>query len=104
MTVEIDIDDYFHQMDKIREDRAVRGFSIPNEVYDFFKERIKEVGAPKGSFVTILDNISINGEYYTYDDYRFYNSDFEELSDEQLRESLKDEVLGFTDNYIIISL
>lgn len=104
-TIEMDMDVFLDILDVVRKDREDR-FPIPDEVYDYLRDTIEDCGITNANPMAIIDNVSVNGDYCTLDEYRQDHPQYTGMSDDEMKEAIMDagDVMACTDNYVIISL
>lgn len=101
-TVEVTMGTWIALLEERREEIRPRGWTIPDCIWNYAVELFEECGAPANPAVCapdyIVDNIAVNGEYGTFDDYRNPGE-----SDEELIARVKDDALAiFPEEEIIL--
>ena len=101
-TVEITMDTWISLLEDRREEIRPRGWTIPDCVWNYAIELFEECGAPGDPKICdpayIVDNLAVNSDYGTFDDYRNPGE-----SDEELISRMEDRALAvFPEEEIIL--
>ena len=103
-TIEISMDAYIEALE-LRKDYIEKFYNwvIPDCIWDYAKEIIKKTGinSEHSEPSYVVDNIAINGDYGSFDDYKEKNE-----SDKDFIDRIKNEAIAIfeEERYILMSL